>query len=150
MRNDIVRAVALLRNAQDADDLGVFKTLVAHGIESSIAARLVIFLPMVYCRLLLAKSGARFSERFKTVLPDGTTSVERLLVDEVPWNEAMDFAKSEIAGGIDGQAVLAVAQRSAEFSAVNQVVERGSKLEDIRFTASILRWPLTADNGDPG
>jgi hypothetical protein len=70
--------------------------LVANRVERQSAARLVVFLPMVYCRLLLANSGARFSHEYRTILPDATISGLKLLVNGPLWNEAMQFAKAEI------------------------------------------------------
>jgi hypothetical protein len=140
MNADIRKAVAVIRDSPTLDDVAIYKMLVADGVERKSAAQLVVFLPMVYCRLLLANSGARFSNKYRNTLSDGSMSPVKLLVTEPLWNEAMQFAKAEIEGGISGQDVLAIAGRSAEFHAANQLLERGSKLENIGFDAPTVRW----------
>jgi hypothetical protein len=67
--------------------------------------------PQSAARLLLANSGARFSNKYRSTLPDGTMSPVKLLVNEPLWNEAMEFAKAEIEGGVSRQDVLAIAGR---------------------------------------
>jgi hypothetical protein len=141
MNDDIRRVLTVLRNSPDLDDSEVYRQLVADGVEGQAASRLVLFLPMIYCRLLLAGSGARFSDTFRSRLSDGTLSLEGRLIDEQSWNEAMEFAQAEIASGVSGTDLLVVAGRSAEFDAANQLLNHGSKLEDLRFVAPTIRWP---------
>jgi hypothetical protein len=64
----------------------------------------------------------------------------KLLGGEPLWNEALEFAKAEIEGGVSGQDVLTIAGRSAEFHAANQLLERGSKLENLGFDVPTIRW----------
>jgi len=65
--------------------------LVHAGIESLVAERLIEFLPMAYCRLMLAASGARFANVYRRELEDGTFE-ERLLSSEPVWNAVVSFA----------------------------------------------------------
>jgi hypothetical protein len=141
MNKDIRKAVAVIRNSPALDDAAIYKMLVAEGVEPQSAGRLVIFLPMVYCRLLLANSGARFSDKYQSALSDGTVSPVQRLTNESLWNESMEFAKAEIKGGLSGQDLLIIAGHSAEFHAANQLLEGGSKLGNIAFDAPVIRWP---------
>jgi len=59
------------------------------------------------------------------------------------WNEAKRFAEAEIGNGVNGQRLLAIAGRSAEFDAANKLLNSDSKLEDIELTEPILRWPAS-------
>ncbi|HKU25748.1 MAG TPA: hypothetical protein VJQ54_09775, partial [Candidatus Sulfotelmatobacter sp.] len=93
----------------------------ATGCERVMAARLVEFVPMAYCRVLLADSGVRFSDSFQRKLRDGNISATRLLEEEPLWAEVLSFAKSERQAGVTGKALLAIAGRSSEFDAVNQL-----------------------------
>ncbi len=135
MNSDTRIAVNVLKHSTSLDDVAICRVLVAKGVERRSASRLVVFLPMVYCRLLLTNSGARFSNKYRSTFPDGTVSPDKLLVDEPLWNDAMEFAKAEIENGVSGQDVLNIAGRSAEFHAANQLLERGSKLENLEFEA---------------
>lgn len=139
----IAQAVALLRSRTDLGDVAIYRELARHGVERPIAARLVEFLPMVYCRLIFFKSGLRFPETYRRALSDGTYSPSVSLSGDTLWNEAKKFAEAEIKSGVNGQSLLAIAGRSAEFDAANKMLNSGSKLEDIEFTETVLLWPAS-------
>ena len=139
MADAIMQAVALLRSQMD--EFALYRELVQRGVERPTATRLVAFLPMVYCRLILVESGLRFPETYQRTLPDGTHSPSIPLSSESVWNEAMTFAESERRNGVKGQALMAIAERSAEFQAANKLVNGGSELKDVRFTETLLTWP---------
>jgi len=141
MPNNFPRAVAIIRKSSALDDLAVFNALVAEGLEAPIASRLVIFLPMVYARILFEREGVRFSDKFQSVLPDERVSALTKFSDEPLWVESMEFARAEIASGVSSQDLLAIAGRSVEFDAANQLLNRGSKLSGITFVAPLIRWP---------
>lgn len=141
MSEIISKAVALLRKLRFAPDDEVYRALVTAGIERQLAMRLVEFLPIAYCRLILAASGARFSNTFRRALPGGF-SEEQLLSSEPIWNAAVVFAESEAEQGVPGEDLLAVAARSAEFHAANQLLQKGARLENLTFASPILlAWP---------
>jgi hypothetical protein len=139
----IAQAVDLLR--RQLDDISVYRELVAHGIERSIAARLVEFLPIVYCRLLLARSGVHFAETYCRVLPNGTRTSSRPFSGESLWNELMTFAEVEIATGVKRPQVLAIAGRSAEWRVVNELLRGKAPLEDVWLTEPDFLWPESPD-----
>jgi hypothetical protein len=142
MIEDIIKAVAIFRISADRTEEDIYQELVNEGVEAQRAARLVEFLPLVYCRLVLRNSGARFSNTFQRKQASGTFKELPLSSDPV-WSEAMAFAHAEAQNGISARDLLAVAARSAEFDAANQLLNKGSKLENITFAAPILSWPET-------
>src|SRR5690242_13311478 len=133
MNELISSAVALLRNSPTLGDEAIYQLLVAEGFEHQIAARLVEFLPIAYGRLILANSGIRFSDTFERILPDGRIS-SKSLSSEPLWESAVAFARTEADHGVSGKDLLAVAGRSAELHAANQLLQEGAKLEDLAFT----------------
>ncbi len=139
----IAQAVALLRSRTDLGDVAIYRELARRGVKRPIAARLVEFLPTVYCRLIFLKSGLRFPETYRRALSDGTYSPSVSLSGDTLWNEAKKFAEAEIKSGVNGQSLLAIAGRSAEFDAANRMLNSGSKLEDIEFTETVLLWPAS-------
>jgi hypothetical protein len=141
MNNDISRAVTLIRNSPHLEDDELYHTLVAGGMDRRRSARLIEFLPTAYTRLILRNSGVRVSDKFQRRLPNGEISVERSLSEEPIWNEALKFASDEINRGLSIQDLFAIAGRSPEFRAINQLLEQGSKLEDIACTALLFSWP---------
>jgi len=140
MNEVISKAVAILRRSPNLTDESVYHALVHEGIECILAARLVEFLPIAYSRLILANSGIRFSDTFCRRLSDGSLQ-ERAFSSEEVWNEATDFARAEAARGISGKDLLKIGARSAELHAVNQLLDKGSKLDNIGLTPPVLTWP---------
>ncbi len=84
MKEHIRRAVVVLRDSPALSDGQILRNLVESGMERVLAARFMVFLPMAYCRLILRASGARFSDTFRQVLPDGGICSERSLSSESP------------------------------------------------------------------
>ena len=95
---------------------------------------------MAYARVLLENSGVRFPNCYERRLQDGMLD-KRPLSSEPVWNAALEFASVEAASGVSKQDFMAVAMRSAEFQAANELLNGGSKLSDIRFTPCLLLWP---------
>jgi hypothetical protein len=141
MNSVISETVAIFRELPDASDDDIYRKTIAAGIEPKHAARLVEFLPMVYCRLILASTGTRFSVMFRRRQHDGSFSHEQTLASEPLWAEIMSFARAEQAAGAAGKDLLAIASHSAEFDAVNKLLRRGSKPEDIALSTAVLMWP---------
>lgn len=140
MTEAIAKAVATLRNDPALNDEGTFRSLVAQGVSRPIAARVVEFLPMAYCRVILEPSGVQFKNIYLRRSQDGTLK-EYALSSEAAWLAAMEFARAEVRRGVSGQDLLSIAGRSGELRAANKLLEKGSKLEDIVFTAPLLNWP---------
>jgi hypothetical protein len=119
----IADAVAIFREFPNSSDEEVLRKLVATGCDRLTAARLTEFVPMVYCRLLLADSGVQFSGYFQRKLADGRLSAEQRLAANALWEEAVSFAEVEKKAGVAGKALLVVAGRSAEFDAANRLAK---------------------------
>ena len=149
MQAEITKVVDLFRNSPEMDDEEIFRSLLSAGLERRLAARLVEFVPIAYCRVLLEHTGARFSETFKRLGGDHKTSGERLLRSEPAWEASLQFARREMEKGIPLQEKLQVAGRSPEFDAVSSLLNKGSLLEDIAFTTLILQWPEEGPIGAP-
>jgi hypothetical protein len=141
MTDSIAKAVTVIRESTGSDDVALHRRLIAEGLTVPFAARLVQFLPMVYCRLMLEPSGVLFSGSFRLRLANGQITPERPLVSEPIWNEVLAFAKRQIDGGISAKDILAIAARSAEFDAVNQLLNKGAKLENLSLTSVVFTWP---------
>ena len=137
----ISKAVAIFRESPASSDDEIYRRVVGTGIEPRHAARLVEFIPMAYCRLILSGTGTRFSDMFQRRQRDGSLSPERTLGLEPVWTEIMSFAKAEQSRGVTRTDLLAIAARSAEFDAVNQLLNRGAKPEDIALSTVVLAWP---------
>jgi hypothetical protein len=141
MEEKIQDAVALFRRSGCLRDDELFEMLVLRGTPPRIAARLVEFLPMAYCRVVLQGS-ARFADTYRRVLPTGEISQERELASEPVWEAVAAYARKEAASGVAEHEILAIAEHSAEYRAATELVTNsGSTLGDIAFTPVVLTWP---------
>ena len=114
MNEHIAGALELFRSSRGLDDEAIFGELVRRGLTRQLAARLVELLPSAYCRVLLAKSGVRFSDSFTR-----RTSKEepKLLSSEPVWIDALEYAETEMGKGVTRDEILMwpdVAQSSKE------------------------------------
>jgi hypothetical protein len=135
----IAKAVDVFRNSPNLGDQQILDVLVKDGLDRELAARLVEFLPMAYCRVVLGNSGTQFSNTFRRRLENGELR-EKSLSSEPVWQASLEFARSEAKSGIAGKDLLLVASHSAEFDVVNQLLNKGSKLTNLVLAAPILRW----------
>ena len=140
LNDAIAKAVTIFRKSPDLDECGRFRHLVSDGIERRVAARLVEFLPIAYERVLLADSGVRFPDLFERNLPGGAHD-KRLLSSEPVWNVSLEFARNEQSCGVSKQDIMALAGRSAEFHAANELLRNGGRLDGIGFVPSLMLWP---------
>jgi len=134
----VTDAVALFRTSPEFDDVAAFKALLNRGVSRQLAARLVEFVPMAYCRVLLRDVGVQFPDSFRRA---GERSEARPLASEPVWEAAYALAISEVERGVRSPDVLMVAARSAEFQAVDALLNRGSKAKDVVLTVPVLPWP---------
>jgi hypothetical protein len=145
MDEAIAITLAIFRNSPQLDDKSVFRALVERGIERSLAAQIVEFLPSAYCRVFFLNSGAQFSNSFtRTESPRKIQSFSWLPV----WVTFLAYAESEIRGGAGRHQLMMVAGRSAEFHAINQLLDKGSELKNVVLTPMSLQWPENGPDGD--
>src|SRR5215472_2884355 len=140
----ISKAVSLFRNPA-VGDWDIYAALVGGGVEQRVAARLVEFLPMVYCRLILASTDVKFATTFQRMLPGGGISVEKPLSLEPIWEACTAFASEEARRTVSANDLVAIAAHGSEYSVVSQLRKDGSKLDAV-LTPVLMAWP---ENGPP-
>jgi hypothetical protein len=124
-----VGIAAFLRGDRPPSDAEVAKTLERQGVESWLIRRLVVFLPLAFGRRLL--DGVR-------VAPNYTDGDASWPLDGDPVYRAI-AARAEHAGGGE---IDRIGLRSSEVDAVNQLLNRGSKLAGLVLTETRLARPL--------
>jgi hypothetical protein len=87
---------------------------------------------------MLEPSGVRFSRNFRRRLPNNQVSTEQPLSSDPIGLNVLSFAQSDIDAAVARRDLLAVAGRSAEFDAVNRLLNKGSKLKDLVLSSPIL------------
>jgi len=141
----IASALTIFRNSPELDDQSVFQALIDKGVERSLAARIVEFLPIAYCRVLLVKSGVQFSNIFTRA--GSPLNVQSLSCVPI-WVPLLAYAEAEIREGATRQEILMVAGRSAEFQAINQMLNNNAELKNIVLTSILLPWPESGPESD--
>jgi hypothetical protein len=136
----IASDLTIFRNSPELNDESVFRALVDQGVERWLAARIVEFLPIAYCRVLLLNSRVQFSKSFTRA----TSPLKLQSLSCIPvWIPLLAYAESEIRGGTTSHEVLIVAGRSAEFQAINQMLHKKAELKNLVLTPISLPWPET-------
>jgi hypothetical protein len=132
-------AVQSFCDRPELSDEEVVQQLVRAGIDPLKAARIVEFTPAVFVRLLLGRIGVRFSESF--VRQAGKfSSTQQPLESQPVWVEVNEFANTR-GRTLGKQEWLAIAGRSAEFEAVNRLLNGGASPHAIVLTPLCLQWP---------
>ena len=80
--------VSIFRSSPELTDDVIYQVLVSKRIERRLAARLVEFLSVAYCRVILEPTGARFPDTFQRSRQDGTTVAPLPLASEQVWTAA--------------------------------------------------------------
>jgi hypothetical protein len=143
----IAIALEIFRNSADLDDESVFQAVVDKGVERSLASRIVEFLPIAYCRVLFINSGVQFSNSFTR----GMSPLKIQSLSLVPeWVFFLAYAEREIRRGATKQELLMVAGRSAEFQAVNRMLNKKAELKNIVLSPIVLPWPEDGPEEDTG
>jgi hypothetical protein len=120
-----VGVAAFCEGEQWPDDEEVWERLTAGGVEPWLAERLLIFLPMAYTRRLVPD----------VVYPDALVAPGgRLSLQDEPVFVAAS-ARAQVAGGGE---IERIATRSSEFNAINNGLNGGSQLSDLRLGETAL------------
>jgi hypothetical protein len=105
------------------------------GVPRRLAAEIVEFLPLALARALLDGMGVHFEDHYVRQTASGNIIGEKLLTDEPVFREGLALA-NEVS--VDGAVYLAVAGWSAEYRAINQAMNSGSRPEDLRCAPPVV------------
>lgn len=137
--DDAVRtAVRILQSQVHLDDEEVVRAIVEQGVHASQATRLVQFIPIAFCRFVFRGSGVQFAENYVVLGPDGQPADELPLRDEPVFREAMAQCEAAAAAGQRAPYFLPVAARSAGFKAIQDLLQRGSRPENILTSPPLI------------
>jgi hypothetical protein len=138
---EIKDAVSIIRRCSHLNDNELYRSLTVAGFDERTSARLVEFIPMAYCRVLLESTGVKFPDTFQRRNAGGTVTPLIPLASEPIWEAGLAYARIDVQNGITRDEKLQVAGRSAEFHAVNELLKKGTRLENIALIPAVLTWP---------
>jgi hypothetical protein len=135
---EIERALAALldlcgKNPQVSDD-AIYDHLIGMGFAPQFVDRVIVFGPMCFSRVLL---GEHAPSDYRIYRDRGPMPSRRLIdepVFDVGWPYAMEVSGEEE----KREAFMAVAARCSMMKAASQALNDGAKLEDLRFSPTIV------------
>ena len=143
----IAEAVQLLRVKVPDDEIR--QLLVAMGTPGSVALEILAFLPLVYARELLRRSGCTtFAKTYSRRQPNGKLTKPQPLAHEPVWRECENYLRTDLASGSHGDDILVIAARSAEFQSAHAMLNAGHDVEDIFFDPPIVELPSDGPTDD--
>ena len=144
-KNKLTLATELLQSYPRLDEEELAAKFVGHGFNLEEARRLIAFLPLAFGRVLLRRMGARVQSTYMRTAPNGA-AVERRLDKNEFWREISDFVDEQVIRGLSGGDLLLLAGRSAEFDAVNQLLNQGSDARAIVLSPPVFSWIDESDD----
>ncbi len=132
------KAIDLMTERPDMTDDEIVMALRDSGAEPRAAARVVEFLPMACCRVLMRPHGVRFSKAYRRQGLEG----EFDLGADPDWNRIEQFAQTN-RRLLDEGLSRRIASRGGEHTAIAQLMDQGSRPENIACTAPVFLWPET-------
>ncbi len=133
----IERACDVLYKHQEDDCNLIYDLLISEGWDEITCSKAVAFIPIAFCRLLLIDSGVSFSENYICIKSDSKEREEKSFFSEPFFCKACDIAKNT-SKTHNSDYFLAIAGRSAEFRTINQLLNNGSSLENIKLTSPMI------------
>lgn len=136
---DLIRlAIATFAGQLDAPDDVLVKLLTDVGVAPGVAARLVVFVPFAFGRVMLTATGVTTTPKYLY----GEQGDEADVSSEPIFVATAEMTQKEI----PAEAVRAIGQRSSEVQAFTELAAKGNKPEDVTF--STPRLPLVAPATD--
>jgi hypothetical protein len=136
----ISETIRLLCDGPQSQDSELIDRLVEEGLERDYATRLVLFVPVVYARLILGGLKVRFSDSFRRSYGNGRQSSNKELDSDPVWVEAQSYAKNNIRQ-LSSEERLKVAGRSPEFSVISQALNAGLDPANQQLSPLVVWWP---------
>lgn len=129
------RLLAVAASEPEASDCSWYQALVADNVSPSVAERLIAFVPIAFGELLLAE--AKHSPAYR-LMNGGQPGPERKLMSEPAYAIAKEMADRVTNDPVQRAGLEALALRSACVNAANDALNRGSRLENLHFTPSVV------------
>ena len=133
--SDIKKSIEIIGNAKSLENDKLLTILKRNGIEENIGIEIITFLPIVFVRKWLAdldwpktylehySDSKRISKRFS----DNHQYLEMEKIVDDYWNNKPN-----------NDVIVNIVGRSAEFNAINKLLNDGGKLTDIKLTETII------------
>jgi hypothetical protein len=135
----IGKAIAIITDLSgQVEDNEILEAFRLNKIQEPYASRLLVFLPIAACRLMLPD--VCFVDDYVEIDRLSKKSSKKKFSESVLYTAVVKEVDEYFSSRPGGDNVLKIAGRSAEFRVINDLLNCGGKLEGIRLTAMVLRW----------
>ncbi len=137
LRQLIIYSLNTLLKYSNSEDIEIFNILILQGIDKNIAKKIIQFVPLAFCRVILESSGIVFSNYYQVSEYNGEISELRPLQDEEVFNEAIAIAIAN-SSSLCGDELLVIAGRSAEFNVINELLNEGAFMNELELIPTLM------------
>ncbi|GAB3833695.1 hypothetical protein [Hymenobacter jeollabukensis] len=125
----------------NATEQSVYDALIAYGIDSSLAERIIIFTPTAFGRVLMRHLALAFPSTYRIENEAGQLTDSLLLAEEPVFCAALQLAV-HLADADEWQSDIhdEVAYWSAEAGVVSQALVEGYNPQDLKLQELIVHW----------
>jgi hypothetical protein len=140
----IKKAAPVFLSHKHLEDEDLVNVLIEKGFSESVARKLVLFMPIAFGRIILNDLKVKAGDEYECFQKKGifTDKRRRKLVSESVYSESLKIAAEMAGKETTGQIFLAIAFRSAEVNAVNQMELQGSNPENVVLTPILIQWEI--------
>lgn len=131
LTDSIIKGVETFRDNPQAEETTLIMNLVNQEIDELTASSIVDFIPIAFTRVGLEHLNIKFQDYFQCVDRKGNVLKKTKLLDIPIYAEALRFAKEDSGMFLDNDEFLAIESYNAEFKAINNALNQGSKIEDL-------------------
>lgn len=131
LTNPVIKGVEAFRDNPQAEEETLITKLINQGIDEQTAGDLVDFIPIAFTRAGLEHLNINFQDYVQRVDRKGNVIEKKKLIDIPIYAEAFRFAKEDAGLFIDNDEFLAIESYNAEFKVINDMLNKGSKIEDL-------------------
>lgn len=131
-------AASLYGRYRDGDDKAIAAALKQAGADPVTIADLIAFIPLGFSRALLDESGVTFQPNYTVMNPETNEEASLPLAGEPAFAEAYALARRWREANMNGDLFTTIVTRSAEFRAINDALNNGSKLENLVASEPVI------------
>jgi len=136
---NIRKAIAILTQMSGREtNAEVLEEFHKNGIQEPEASTIHLFLPVAGCRRLLPNMA--WADDYQIQYRSDAKTVSKKWSKTPAYCAVLQEVDRFFATRPGNEKVLKIASRSAEFRAINDLLLRGSKLEDLKLTPQVVVW----------
>lgn len=120
--------------AETSTDAYLVNALFEEGIPKTLGVYLVIFIPVIFCRILSTPFEPKFSQEYIEHNEDGTTK-KHLFTENIIYSALWELSENFIFDDPNNGTIFTIAKRSPEFSLINEALLKNLDIKALVFSS---------------